>query len=183
MIPLFFVRPVDHLRHLRNLFLCFKVVSGLKINLTKSKLVPVDSVEDVGGLASIFCCRVSSLPMKYLNLLLGASFKAKSIRDGIIEKMERRLAGWKRLYLSMGGRITLIKSILSNLPPYILFLFPIPVVVAKRVEKIRRDFLWGKVRDEFEFHLVSWSKFFTLIPLGGLEVRNLLLFNRALLEK
>jgi hypothetical protein len=50
-------------------------------------------VEDVGGLACILGCRVSSLPMKYLDLPLGASYKAKSIWDDIIEKMEQSLAG------------------------------------------------------------------------------------------
>ena len=33
---------------------------------------------------------------------MGASFKAKSIWDGIIEKIERRLAKWKMMYLSSG---------------------------------------------------------------------------------
>jgi hypothetical protein len=40
---------------------------------------------------SILGCRVSSLPMKYLGLPLGALFKAKTIWDDIIEKVERRL--------------------------------------------------------------------------------------------
>lgn len=87
------MRPLNHLPYLRCLFLCFKAVLGLKINLAKSKLVPVGSVKDVGGLASIFCCRVFSLPMKYLNLPMGPSFKAKSIWDGIIEKMEHHFVG------------------------------------------------------------------------------------------
>jgi hypothetical protein len=47
----------------------------------------------VEGLANIVGCRVSSLPLKYLGLSLGALFKAKSIWDDIIEKIERRLAG------------------------------------------------------------------------------------------
>jgi hypothetical protein len=59
----------------------------------------------VEGLASILGCRVSSLPMTYLGLPSGASFKAKSIWDNIIEKIERHLAGWKRLYLSKAGRV------------------------------------------------------------------------------
>jgi hypothetical protein len=53
-----------------------------------------------------------------------------------IEKMERHLAGWKRLYLSKGGRITLIKSTLSNLPTYFLPLFPIPIGVSNRISGI-----------------------------------------------
>jgi hypothetical protein len=62
--------------------------------------------------------------------------------NSVIEKMEARLAGWKRLYLSMGGRLTLINSTLSSLPTYFLSLFPIPMGVANRLEKLQRDFLW-----------------------------------------
>ena len=54
--------------------------------------------------------------MTYLGLPLGANFKSKSIWDPILEKMERKLSGWQRMYLSKGGRVTLIKSTLSSLP-------------------------------------------------------------------
>jgi hypothetical protein len=120
----------NNLRNLCSLFLCFEAVFGLRINLAKSELVPVGNVMNVEGLASILGCRVSSLPMKYLGLPLGVSFKAKSIWDDIIEKVQRRLAGWKRMYLSKGGRVTLIKSTLSTMPTYFMSLFPLPVDVA-----------------------------------------------------
>jgi hypothetical protein len=58
--------------------------------------------------------------------------------------MARRLAPWKHLYLSKGRMVALIKSTLSNMPTYLLSLFPIPVDVAKRIEKLQRDFLWGE---------------------------------------
>lgn len=70
-----------------------RAVSGLKINFDKLELLPVGIVDDVGGLASILGCRVSSPATKYLGLPLGASFKAKSIWDGIIEK-DGTLLGW-----------------------------------------------------------------------------------------
>jgi hypothetical protein len=54
-------------------------VSGLKINLAKSELVPVGDVDDVAGLAGIMACEVVSLPLKYLDLPLGASYKTKHI--------------------------------------------------------------------------------------------------------
>ena len=61
---------------------------------------------------------------------LVVNFEDKTIWNPILEKMERRLVGWKRLYLFKGGRVTLIKSTLSNLPTYFLSLFPIPAAVA-----------------------------------------------------
>jgi hypothetical protein len=39
---------------------CFEAVSGLKINLAKSKLVPVRDVVDVESLTRLLGCRVAS---------------------------------------------------------------------------------------------------------------------------
>jgi len=77
----------------------------------------------VDGLAGILGCGVASLPLKYLGLLLGASFKAKSIWEEVIEKIECQLANWKMMYLSERGRVTLIRCALSNLPTYFMSLF------------------------------------------------------------
>jgi len=118
-----------------------------------------------------------------LGLLLGASYKAVSIWNGVIEKMERMLAGWKRMYLSKGGRLTPLKSTLSNLPTYYLSLFPIPVGLANRLDKLKRGFLWGGIGDEAKFHLVNWNKICTLLHSDGLGVHNFTQFNRALLGK
>jgi len=103
-----------HLCHMCCLFLCFEVASSLKINLVRSELVPIGNVEHVERLAGILGCRVSSLPMKYLGLPFGPSYKSKHIWDGVIEKIECQLASWKIMYLSKGCRVTLIKSTLST---------------------------------------------------------------------
>ena len=39
------------------------------------------------------------------------------------------ISGMETFYLSKRGRVTLIKSTLSNLPTYFLSLFPIPAIV------------------------------------------------------
>ena len=104
-------------------------------------MVLVEEVPNLEDLVQILGCKIVSLPMKYLGLPLGATFKAKLIWNPIIERIEKRLAGWKRLYLSKGGKVTLIKSTLSSLPTYFLSLFPIPTRVAHWLEKIQRDFL------------------------------------------
>jgi hypothetical protein len=48
----------EHLRNLQCLFLCFEAVLGLKINLSKSEIIPIGEVDDVESLASIIGCRV-----------------------------------------------------------------------------------------------------------------------------
>jgi hypothetical protein len=106
-----------------------------------------------------------------------------SIWNCVIEKMERRLAGWKRMYLSKGGRLTLLKSTLSYLPTYLLSLFPIPVRVANCLNKIQKAFLWGGIGDEAEFHLVKWNKICTSLHSGGLGIHNFIQFNLTLLGK
>jgi hypothetical protein len=173
----------EQLRNLRCLFLCFEGASGLKINLSKSEIVPIGEVQNIDLLASIFDCRVVGLHMKYLGLLLGAHYKDDTIWNGMIETTERRLAGWKLALLSKGGRLTLIKSTLSNLPTYLLSLFPIPSSVANRLEKVQRNFLWGGTNEVTKFHLVKWSLVCSPIKDGGLGIRNLRRFNQALLGK
>jgi hypothetical protein len=165
------------------LFNEFLLIKKRKINLAKSVLVPVGFVDNMDELAGILDCGVSSLPLKYLCLPLGPSFKAKFIWDDVVGKIERRLASWKRMYLSKGGRVTLIMSTLSNLPMYFLSLFPIPTSVANSIEKLHRDFLWGGVGEEVKYHLVSWSKVCSPISEGGLGIRNFRILNKALLGK
>jgi hypothetical protein len=79
--------------------------------------------------------------------------------------------------------VTLIHSTLSSIPSYYLSLFPIPVSVAKKLERLQREFLWSGMGDETKFHLVNWHRICTPIKASGLEVRNVINFNHALLGK
>jgi hypothetical protein len=82
----------SQLRYLRSVFLLFEAASRLKVNLAKSVLIPVGNVEEVTLLADILGCGIASLPVKYLGLPLGASYKAKHIWDDVIEKVDYQLA-------------------------------------------------------------------------------------------
>jgi hypothetical protein len=78
--------------YLLTVFLLFEVAFGLKVNLAKSVLIPVENADQVGMLAGILGCGVATLPIKYLGLPLRVSHKAKYIWDGVIEKLEYQLA-------------------------------------------------------------------------------------------
>ncbi|RVX17733.1 Transposon TX1 uncharacterized 149 kDa protein [Vitis vinifera] len=101
----------------------WKAASGLKINLEKSMVIPVGEVEGVLDMAAEIGCKVGQLPTVYLGLPLRAPNRVSSVWDGVEEKMRRKLALWKRQFLSKGGRITLIKSTLASIPLYQMSLF------------------------------------------------------------
>jgi hypothetical protein len=109
----------DQIHHIGALLVCFKAVAGLKVNLSKSALVPVGPLDNVGQLTGLLGCGAGEVPLKYLGLPLRASFKLKAMWAGLEDLMARQLTPRKRLYLSKGGKITFIKSTLSNMPTYI----------------------------------------------------------------
>ena len=150
---------------MRMLLLCFLAVTGLKVNVLKSELVPIGEVNNVHALAEILGCRIGSLPMIYLGMPLGAFHKSPSIWNPILEKINRKLAEWKKLYLSKGGRWTLLKSTLSSLPTYYLSLFTILSHVVIRLRRfkgtscggIRRFIWWGGIRCVLLRLMVIWE--------------------------
>ena len=111
----FYEASKEHLTHLSWIFLWFEAASGVRINLAKSEIIPVGEAEEIEELAIELGCRVGSLPSQYLGLPLGAPNRAPSMWDGVEERVKRRLALWKRQYISKRGRITLIKSTLASM--------------------------------------------------------------------
>ena len=158
--------------HVQMHLLCFQAVTSLKVNALKSEMVSNGEVPNVHVLAEILGCRIGSLPMTYLGMPLGASHKSPTVWNPIFEKIKRKLAGCKKMCFSKSGRLTLLKSTLSNLPTY--YLSP-----ANKIERLQRDFLWG----DSKTHLVGWDKVCASLKNGGLGVKKLTTFNKALLGK
>ena len=173
----------DQLLYLRMVLTCFEAVIGLRVNMAKSEMVPVVEVQNISELADSLCCHIGVLLLSYLGMPLGALYKAVTVWNPILEKLERRLSGWQKLYLSKGGRLSLPKSTLFSLPTYFLSLFTIPISVVCKIEKLQRDFLWGGMGDEFKHHLVGWDTVCKPKDVGGLGVRRLFWTNKALLRK
>ena len=130
------------------------------------------------GLTCKLGCNLGFLSIEYLGLPLGAKHKTFSVWDGVEERFRKRLTLWKRQYISKGGRLTLIRSTLSNMPTYLMS-FRLPKGVKLRLEKIQRDFLWGGGSLEMKLHLVNWDTIFLSKEKGGLGICNLSNFNRA----
>ena len=108
----------DQLAYLSWILLWFEAISGMKINLEKSLIMSVGNMENLDELAFELGCRTRALPSTYLGLPLGMRCNSLQVWDGVEERFRKTLALWKRQYISKGGRLTLIKSTLSNMPIY-----------------------------------------------------------------
>ena len=113
----------EQILSIRLVLTCFQAFIGLKVNVRKSEIIPIGEVRNIQFLANILQRRLGSLPMIYLGMPLGTVYKTPSIWNLILEMMDKKLSSWKQLYLSKGGRLTLLKSTLSSLPTYYLSLF------------------------------------------------------------
>ncbi|KAJ0938458.1 putative reverse transcriptase zinc-binding domain-containing protein [Helianthus annuus] len=101
----------------------------------------------------------------------------------VIETVQNRLSSWKANSLSMGGRLTLIKSVLSSLPIYYLSIFKAPGKVVDRIEALMRNFLWSGTEEFKRIHWVAWEKVTTSKKVGGLGISRLRDVNVSLLSK
>ena len=99
--------------------------------------------------------------------------------------MERRLGGWRARLLSHGGRLVLLKAVLSAIPTYFMSVFRLPVRIRKRMQAIMRRFFWQgtETNGTRGRALVKWSTVCRSTTEGDLGVRNLRHTNIALLMK
>ena len=67
-------------------------MTGLKVNVAKSEIVPIREVNNMQALAKLLGCRIRALPMTFLGMPLEASHKSPSIWNPILEKIEWKLA-------------------------------------------------------------------------------------------
>lgn len=91
--------------------------------MLKNNSYPVNDVSNLEESAGILSCNMASLPTAYVALRTDAKLKSVKIRNGVTERMEKRLATWQSQCQSLGGRLTVITGVLDSIPIYIMSLF------------------------------------------------------------
>nr|GEZ57675.1 RNA-directed DNA polymerase, eukaryota, reverse transcriptase zinc-binding domain protein [Tanacetum cinerariifolium] len=61
----------------------------------------------------------------------------------VVDKVSSLLSKWKMNALSIGGRLTLLKSVLGSIPIFHVSIFRVPSSVLHKLESIRRNFFNG----------------------------------------
>lgn len=127
---------------------------GLDVNLFQCFLYGVKVDEDFLSAASIFLCRkANSLPFTFLGIPVGCNHRTPFAWKSVVQKLKNKLSVWKVCFLSIGGRITLINSVLNSIPIYFLSFYKIPKIVLQQLIKIQHEFLWSNGLDS---RGISW---------------------------
>lgn len=175
---------MESLKNIKKALILFQLASGLQINFHKSSLICINtSSQWVEKAANALLCKKGEIPFTYLGLPIGGMSSRIKLWESVMLKLSNRLATWKIKTLSIGGRLTLIKSSLTSLPLYFITLFPVPAGVVQKIVKLTRQFLWAGNAEKKALPLVAWDVIQLPKNLGGLSIGNIKHKNLALLFK
>lgn len=178
-----FVHPrQEDLRCLVAILEVFGRISCLCINPAKSSIFLIRcNGLDLTSITNCFRAPVDTFPTRYLGLPLSLTNPRKLLFQPLLEKIEHRLASYKTKLLSKGGRIVILKSVLSALSTFHLTVFEFPVWLRERIERYLRGWLWrGDLCCGGGSCLVRWTTICSPKEFGGLGVLDLDKFGRAL---
>jgi len=180
-----FAKPsVADLQALSRVLQTYSVCSGLKFNMNKTELFPIQCQPgQIEALLPHFPGKIASVPGKYLGLPLHTRNLRRIAVQPLLDKIRARLPGWKGKFLSKAGRTTLVKTVLSSQPIYHLTVFLAQRWLLKQIDKIRRGFLWKGEEPKIMsggLCLVNWPVVARPKNLGGLGVSDQEHFARAL---
>ena len=144
---LFVNTSLNDIHQLAEILQLFGNASGLQANLAKSAIYPIRcDVESCSPFvtASYGC---PSLSLAILGLPLHHRKITKSEIQSVIDKVAGRLPRWSGKLLNVAARLELINSVLTAIPTYMLTVFQLRKWAIKKIDKIKRDFLWKHKND------------------------------------
>jgi hypothetical protein len=130
---LFMEHNIDQAWNIKLLLSAFKQMLGLKINFHKSEIFYFGQARDEERqYEQLFCCQIGSYPFRYLGIPMHYRKLRNKDWEKIEERIEKKLSSWKGKYLSVGGRLVLINSVLSSFPMFMLSFFEVPKGVLEK---------------------------------------------------
>jgi hypothetical protein len=161
---------------------CFEQISGIKINYNKSSMVPVNLDEEKTlQYSRIFCCKMGSLPFKYLGVPLHYEKLRREDIQPIVDTVINRIPGWKGRLISYGARLVLLKACLASIPIYLMSLIRFFKWAIEAINSQMAKFFWDDQEDRRRYHLSNWHSMAQKKEHGGLGIPDLRDINLCLL--
>nr|GEW06345.1 putative RNA-directed DNA polymerase, eukaryota, reverse transcriptase zinc-binding domain protein [Tanacetum cinerariifolium] len=144
---------------------------SLKVNVHKSSLYGVGvHSSDIQNMADRYGCLENNLSFTHLGVKVGVNMLRINFWNEVVQNVTSKLSSWEAKTLSVGGRLTLIKSVLGAIPTYYMSLYKVPEGVLSHLESLRNSFFLGADVGERKITWVSWRKVMAYKQLGGLGI-------------
>lgn len=163
----------------------YELASGQVVNVEKSALYfsPNVSTEFQSVISNILSMPIVDNLGKYLGVHSSFSKNRRDDFKAVKQRVWHTLQGWKDNLFSIGGKEVLIKSVVQAIPTYIMSCFRLPQTLCDDIQKMIARFWWGSTDNKRKSHRKKWDYLCRPKELGGLNFRDLVSFNKALLAK
>ncbi|KAL5568003.1 hypothetical protein UlMin_024578 [Ulmus minor] len=171
--------------NLKEILKLYETASGQVVNLSKSAVCfgPNLSESDATQMAALLGVPRVRCHEKYLGLPCFSGRNKQGLFSSIKDRVWNKLCGWKSKLLSAGGKEILIKSIIQAIPTYAMNLFKLPSSLIRELQRLCGQFWWGGDSGKRRMHWCSWEKLCSHKADGGMGLRDLRTFNKAILAK
>ncbi|PKU87700.1 Putative ribonuclease H protein [Dendrobium catenatum] len=159
----------------------FHTHSGLSINKEKSTFIVSKSINQtkIHSIQRLCGFVPKALPITYLGTPIYKGKKRSFLFDNIFTKIEKKMNNWSSNFLSYGGRLILIKSVLNSMPIYLFHTLLPSISVCSKLERIFNKFFWGSTFNNKSIHWSSWDKNCGTLSEGGLGCKSLMDSSKA----
>jgi hypothetical protein len=86
----------------------------------------------------------------------------------LVDKILKRIAGWRGKLLSLAARALLVKTCLSSIPVYLLSFLKFPKWAIKLLNTQMGNCLWNDLESAHRYHLANWELVSMCKEFGGL---------------
>jgi hypothetical protein len=164
----------------------FCTTSGMEVNCNKSVFLAQNIDPSIKQrISSDFNIQFINLEegMKYLGFFLKPNGYRVVDWNWLSEKIAKRISNWTFRWLSLGGRLVLVKVVLQSILVYWLSLAKVPASTLHKIQQLMANFLWRGANKTTGFHLSKWKNIAIPKEFGGWGIRNIFWIAKSLAAK